>query len=118
LKSITYGVPQVRTKSILFFQPLNIPLTRPQVGNGVFADLYSFLNFPHINNKQDPVPTLPGAGYRGVTGEIHIDSNGHWQKFPGQDNPNALCARGAVAKSPYGNLNDHNGPFNDILIQC
>jgi hypothetical protein len=39
LKAITYGVPQVRTKYILFFPPMNISLTRPQVGNQAFADL-------------------------------------------------------------------------------
>jgi hypothetical protein len=40
-----------------------------------------------INNKEDPVPILPGRflGYVHSSGEIHIEDSGAWDACPGTE---------------------------------
>ncbi|KAG7445154.1 lipase [Guyanagaster necrorhizus] len=91
----------------------------PRVGNQEFAD-YLDASFPgkisHINNKQDPVPILPGMalGFHQPSGEIHIDSDNDWNSCPGQDNPEKGCTVGDVSSILVGDLNDHDGPYDGV----
>jgi hypothetical protein len=74
----------------------------------------------HVNNKQDPVPILPGRflGYHHPSREIHIDASNKWEVCPGQDNPFKLCSVGAVPTLLFGNPRDHNGPYDGISMPC
>ncbi len=58
VKAITYGMPRVGNQAFADFVDGNVPLT-------------------HINNKEDPIPTLPplSLGYRHASGEIHIQDS-------------------------------------------
>ena len=40
----------------------------------------------HINNKEDPIPIMPGMslGYHHPSGEIHIEDSGEWASCPGE----------------------------------
>ena len=75
----------------------------PRVGNQAFADFVdgqlSGL-VTHVNNQEDPVPTLPGRflGFHHVSGEIHIQDSGAWDNCPGAflslpmpHSPSAIC---------------------------
>jgi predicted lipase len=60
----------------------------PRVGNQAFADFVDNQLgglVTHINNEEDPVPTLPGRflGFHHVSGEIHIQDSGAWDACPG-----------------------------------
>ena len=74
----------------------------------------------HINNKEDPIPTLPSLllGYRHPSGEIHIQDNDAWDACPGQDNPSTLCSTGDVPTVLQGDEPEHDGPYNGITITC
>jgi len=90
----------------------------PRVGNAAFANyLDATLNGSraHINNKEDPVPTLPPQflGYVHPTGEVHIQDSGAWDVCPGQDNPSDLCIVGDVPNVLFGDISDHLGPYDD-----
>ena len=57
-----------------------------QVGNQAFADYVdAHLALTHINNKEDPIPTVPGMflGFHHPAGEIHIQDSGAWDACPG-----------------------------------
>ena len=66
----------------------------PRVGNQAFADyvdahitsLDSGTGLTRINNKEDPVPIIPGRflGYHHPSGEVHIQDSGAWDACPGQ----------------------------------
>lgn len=59
----------------------------PRVGNQAFANYVDqHLPLTHINNKQDPVPTLPAQFLRYVqpNGEVHIQYTGEWDSCPGK----------------------------------
>jgi predicted lipase len=61
----------------------------PRVGNQAFADFVDGElsgNVTHVNNQEDPVPTVPGRflGYRHASGEIHIQDSGAWDSCPGK----------------------------------
>lgn len=60
----------------------------PRVGNQAFADFVdSQLSglVTHVNNEEDPVPTVPGMslGYHHPSGEIHIQDSVTWNVCPG-----------------------------------
>ncbi|KXN85767.1 Lipase [Leucoagaricus sp. SymC.cos] len=93
----------------------------PRVGNQAFADYVdSHISFTHINNKKDPAPIFPGRflGYHQASGEIHITETGSWVSCPGQDNPSAECSVGDVDNVSVGDISDHAGPYNGIMMSC
>ncbi|KAL4061895.1 Alpha/Beta hydrolase protein [Scleroderma yunnanense] len=100
-KTINYGLPRVGDKAFADYVDANVHLT-------------------HINNKEDPVPTLPPIefGYVHPAGEVHIEDSGVWVSCPGQDNPSKQCIVGDVPDPLHWNENDHNGPYNGIVIKC
>jgi predicted lipase len=58
----------------------------PRVGNQAFADYVdSHLDVTHINNREDPIPILPGRflGFHHPSGEVHITDSGIWESCPG-----------------------------------
>ncbi|KAF8997861.1 Alpha/Beta hydrolase protein [Cyathus striatus] len=99
----------------------------PRVGNQYFANYVDKnLNVVHINNREDPIPTVPGLylNFHHPSGEIHIRDNGNWVTCPGkmevtnvgQDNPSTKCIVGDVPNIGVGNLTDHTGPYNEIKM--
>ncbi|KAJ7623656.1 lipase [Roridomyces roridus] len=93
----------------------------PRVGNQAFATLASVGNtVTHINNKEDPVPILPGIflGFHHPTGEIHIQDSGAWDACPGEDNPSDLCIVGDVPTILESDVSDHDGPYDGVEMQC
>jgi len=74
----------------------------------------------HINNKEDPIPTVPGRflGFAHPSGEIHIQDSGAWDACPGQDNPSTLCIVGDVPYVWDGNESDHDGPYDGVSMGC
>ncbi|KIJ55281.1 hypothetical protein M422DRAFT_23892 [Sphaerobolus stellatus SS14] len=113
------------------YLPLHLPSTTtfkfigyglPRVGNPAFA-AYLDANFPnliHINNKEDPVPILPGRflGFQHPHGEIHITDSNVWESCSGDDNTSSLCEVGDVSDIFDGNTSDHDGPYNGITMGC
>jgi Lipase (class 3) len=60
----------------------------PRVGNQAFADLIDselIGHVTHVNNREDPIPTVPGilSGFHHPSGEIHIQDYGTWDACPG-----------------------------------
>lgn len=115
------------------YLPLHVPAgTRvraitygmPRVGNAAFANYVDATDngmLTHINNKEDPVPIVPGRslGYVHPSGEVHIQDSGSWVACPGQDNPSKLCIVGDVPTLLQGNRSDHDGPYDDgIVMGC
>jgi predicted lipase len=115
------------------YLPLHVPAgTRvsaitygmPRVGNAAFANYVDATHngmLTHINNKEDPVPILPGKflGYVHPSGEVHIQDSGSWVACSGQDNPSNLCIVGDVPTVLQGNSSDHDGPYDDgIVMGC
>ncbi|KAI5992302.1 Alpha/Beta hydrolase protein [Pisolithus orientalis] len=93
----------------------------PRVGNQAFANYVDAnLHLTHINNKEDPVPILPGMslGYVHPAGEVHIEDSGEWAACPGQDNPSTQCIVGDVPTIFQGDESDHTGPYNGIEMGC
>jgi hypothetical protein len=95
----------------------------PRVGNQNFASFVDAIlpgRVEHINNKQDPIPIVPGefAGFHHVLGEIHIQETGEWIACPGQDNPDPRCIVGAVPSIFQATFSDHTGPYNNIMLKC
>ena len=74
----------------------------------------------HINNKEDPIPTVPGRflGFAHPSGEIHIQDSGSWDACPGQDNPSTLCIVGDVPYIWDGDASDHDGPYDGVTMGC
>lgn len=94
----------------------------PRVGNDAFADYVdSTLSgcVTHINNKKDPIPTVPGRfmGFAHPAGEVHIqeeeENSGTWVACLGQDNPSQQCIVGDVPDMLQGDIVDHMGPYDD-----
>ncbi|KAI6149905.1 Alpha/Beta hydrolase protein [Pisolithus tinctorius] len=93
----------------------------PRVGNQAFANYVDAnLHLTHINNKEDPIPILPGMslGYVHPAGEVHIEDSGEWASCPGQDNPSTQCIVGDVPTIFQGDESDHTGPYNGIEMGC
>ncbi|KAI9509115.1 lipase [Russula earlei] len=96
----------------------------PRVGNHAFADYVDAAfgiygrSVTRINNKKDPIPSLPdqSVGYVHASGEVHIQSTGGaWLACPGQENPSPLCSDGAVPHWFRGNIFNHLGPYPDRI---
>ena len=90
----------------------------PRVGNAAFADYVDrngALTLKHVNNREDPIPILPGRflGFAHPVGEVHIQDSGSWDACPGQDNPSTLCIVGDVPTVLEGHISDHLGPYDD-----
>ena len=118
------------------FRTIGYGLSR--VGNRAFANYVDAnLYLTHINNKEDPIPILPGRslGFVHPSGEVHIQDSGEWAACPGkfflplmldslttrrtgQDNPSTECIVGDVPTILDGNLADNNGPYNGITTGC
>ncbi|KIJ65404.1 hypothetical protein HYDPIDRAFT_130507 [Hydnomerulius pinastri MD-312] len=93
----------------------------PRVGNHEFADYVdATTKLTHINNKEDPIPTLPPQimGFTQPVGEVHIQDSGVWAACPGQDNPSKDCSVGDVPTILDGDTRDHSGPYNGIMMGC
>ncbi|TFY56839.1 hypothetical protein EVJ58_g7393 [Rhodofomes roseus] len=94
----------------------------PRVGNQAFANYVDALStsVTHINNKEDPIPILPGMflGFVHPSGEVHIEDSGEWASCPGQDNPSTQCIVGDVPSIVDGDESDHDGPYNGITMGC
>jgi len=89
----------------------------PRVGNQAFADYVdAHAHLAHINNKEDPIPTLPPrvVGFAHPRGEIHVLDNDEWVECPGQDNPSQQCATSIFQED----LSDHDGPYDGVLMGC
>nr|VWP02258.1 Uncharacterized protein [Ganoderma boninense] len=112
--------------------PLHIPHAQvsfvgfglPRVGNQAFANYVdahdSITSITHINNREDPIPILPGRflGFHHPSGEIHIQDSGEWLACPGQDNTNSECIVGDVKNLLDGHESDHDGPYNGVTMGC
>ena len=95
----------------------------PRVGNKAFAnfvDIQLSGLVTHVNNKEDPVPTVPGMflKFHHPSGEIHIQDSGAWDACPGQDNPSNLCIVGDVNYIWKGKLKNHDGPYAGVAMGC
>ncbi|KAF9562294.1 lipase class 3 family protein [Agrocybe pediades] len=111
------------------FLPLHIPNVTveavmygmPRVGNCAFADyVNAHLSVKHGNNKQDPIPILPGMflGFHYPSGEVYIFCANDWADCPGQDNPSTSCVVGAVPNIFAGKIDDHSGPYDGLIMDC
>ncbi|KAK0214945.1 Alpha/Beta hydrolase protein, partial [Armillaria fumosa] len=94
----------------------------PRVGNQEFADYVDSAlagKLTRINNKQDPIPTLPPIllGFHHPSGEIHINDT-NWNSCSGQENSSDECTDGAVKTIISGDILDHSGPYDGITIRC
>ena len=104
------------------------------------------VSLTHINNKEDPIPILPGMflGYVHPSGEVHIEDSGEWAACPGafalsslrgaapcclradlhcfsragQDNSSSQCIVGDVPEIWDGDESDHDGPYDGVTMGC
>jgi len=93
----------------------------PRVGNQAFADFMNAkIPVTRVNNQEDLVPTVPGGflGYTHVDGEVHITDSGVFQSCPGPENTSPLCTDGVVTNIFKGNVSNHDGPYNGIVMGC
>ena len=93
----------------------------PRVGNEHWPTFFDALvpDFVRINNKKDPVPTLPYEflGFHHPHGEIHIAGPGEAYSCPGDDDEaDSQCAISQVPTPLQWNLVDHLGPYEGIYI--
>ncbi|KAG8812716.1 hypothetical protein FRC17_001883, partial [Serendipita sp. 399] len=93
---------------------------QPRVGNQAWINWFNtnVSDITRINNKDDPVPILPGRfmGYVGNLGEIHIRDDSAWINCPGNDNTSAGCTVADVGNVLISNIIHHLGPYNNILM--
>ena len=76
-------------------------------------------DFQRINNKKDPVPTLPGEflGFSHVHGEIHIVSDDEVVACSGDDDDSdSSCTMKTVPNIFKGSVDDHFGPYDGVMI--
>lgn len=92
----------------------------PRVGNPAWVSWVdqNLSDLVHINNKDDPVPILPGRfmGYAHSHGEIHIRDDNAWVNCPGNDNTAPGCTVADVGNVLISNVLQHLGPYNGILM--
>ena len=107
------NLPGVHVKSVTY--------GTPRVGNAAWASLFDAKvpDFVRINNKKDPVPTLPYEflGFHHPHGEIHIAGPGEAYSCPGDDDTaDSQCTISQVPTPFQWNINDHTGPYEKINI--
>ena len=93
----------------------------PRVGNWAFAEYVDKnANLTRVNNRRDPVPILPGLmlGYEHPGGERHIHSDGKWVSCSAHDNESEKCTTGEVNDIFEGDLRDHDGPYEGVVMDC
>jgi len=94
----------------------------PRVGNQEFANLADdqLDSLARITNREDPIPTVPIRllGFKHPSGEDHIKDDGNWKACPGQDNPSKQCIDGDVPLFLFGDIKDHSGPYDGVIIRC
>ncbi|THH17777.1 hypothetical protein EW146_g3109 [Bondarzewia mesenterica] len=93
----------------------------PRVGNQAFANYVDAnLHLTHINNKEDPVPIIPGIflGFVHPAGEVHIMDDNLWVSCPGQDNPSKECIVGDEPSLLNSDESDHDGPYDGVEMGC
>ncbi|KIM31208.1 hypothetical protein M408DRAFT_15075 [Serendipita vermifera MAFF 305830] len=93
---------------------------KPRVGNQAWVTWVdnNLTDLTRVNNKDDPVPILPGRflGYVGSQGEIHIQDDNDWASCPGDDNTSAGCTVADVGNILIADGADHLGPYNGISM--
>ncbi|KAF8997851.1 lipase class 3 family protein [Cyathus striatus] len=109
------------------FLPLQIPNATfatigygmPRVGNQAFADYVdAHVTLTRVNNQEDLVPIVPGRflGYVHASGEKHIQDDLSWLDCPGQDNTDSRCSTGDVSNILEGDINNHDGPYDGVMM--
>ncbi|KAG8684018.1 hypothetical protein FRC09_015661 [Ceratobasidium sp. 395] len=100
IKGVTYGTPRVGSTEFATYFDSKVP------------------SFSHVTNQKDMIPILPGRflGYAHPNGEKHIVATGKWDACNGHDNTSPNCSTGAVANIFVGNLDDHSGPYEGIML--
>ncbi|KDQ19409.1 hypothetical protein BOTBODRAFT_102576 [Botryobasidium botryosum FD-172 SS1] len=110
--------------------PLYLPSTvsfetytfgQPRVGNAALADYVdAHTHISRVTHNKDPVPTVPGRalGHAHSNGEKHILANDEWAACAGHDNPDVECSTGAAPNIFASNKEDHDGPYQGIIIGC
>ncbi|KZW02189.1 lipase class 3 family protein [Exidia glandulosa HHB12029] len=92
----------------------------PRVGNQAFADFVDsqLPDLTRINNKQDPVPIVPGRflGFRHPSGEVHISSSGQFLSCDTQDDTATGCIDDTEGNIFDSSLGDHSGPYDGVVI--
>jgi predicted lipase len=73
----------------------------PRVGNQAFADFVDSKlggRVAHVNNREDPIPVVPGRflGFHHPSGEIHILNSGAWDVCPGVLPSSCVSACGSL----------------------
>ena len=129
--SLGGGIAMFDAMSLRLRLPSNIGVRfigygTPRVGNKAWADFVDTQlpgNVTRINNWKDPIPIVPPMfiGYHHPSGEIHVQGNTgseEWVACPGQEYSSAQCSDGAVRTVFSGELADHDGPYNGILLKC
>ncbi|KAI0248629.1 Alpha/Beta hydrolase protein [Lactifluus subvellereus] len=110
------------------FMKLNLPsgttvrgitFGTPRVGNVAWAAFFDsqVSMFTRMNNKLDPVPTMPGQGlgFRHPKVEIHIGSDRTVVICPGDDDDtDPECSDKLVPEVEDGDIGDHDGPYHGI----
>ena len=107
------NLPGVHVKSVTY--------GTPRVGNDRWASLFDdkVPDFVRINNKKDPVPTLPYEflGFHHPHGEIHIVGPGEAYSCPGDDDAtDSQCTISQVPTALQSNIDDHTGPYEGTNI--
>ncbi|EJD47789.1 lipase [Auricularia subglabra TFB-10046 SS5] len=94
----------------------------PRIGNAAFANFVdaNLPDFTRVNNQQDPVPIIPGRflGYKHPSGEVHISEQEQWLVCPGQDSTAVGCIIQTEPTIFDGDINNHDGPYDNIHIGC
>ncbi|EJD47767.1 alpha/beta-hydrolase [Auricularia subglabra TFB-10046 SS5] len=94
----------------------------PRVGNQDFANFVDaqLPDLTRFNNKQDPVPILPGRflGFRHPSGEIHISDSGEFLDCDAQDDTSKGCIINTEKTIFSSSVSDHDGPYTGVFMGC
>ncbi|EJC99967.1 lipase [Fomitiporia mediterranea MF3/22] len=115
VRTIGYGMPRVGNQAFADYVDAHVP---PSIS---ITTSTSDAGLARVNNKKDPVPILPGRGlgFHHPSGEVHIQEEGDaWVKCPGQDNTDQRCTIGTVPNIFEGDADDHDGPYDGVLMGC
>ena len=87
IQVVGYGMPRVGNQAFSNWVDHNLAV------DGNLSGLVT-----RINNKEDPVPTLPALyhGFHHASGEVHITDSGTWENCPGKlflslSSPRPVC---------------------------